>query len=291
MSETDAKTPRSLEVVNREVFNFLFSLCRQQPWASQRQNEIADALASCSNGDEYKLICDLLHRFDYISRGDLDAAFDIMASTVIDEWGCTQDDTVIVGVKRSSYADSSAMVVYEMKSALQNLQDWSVTNFITKYSDCVELVPNGGRVILCDEFVGSGKTVKKAAKWISEKLIEAKKSAEIRVCAVAAMYQSQERVCEICPNFFATRWLRRGISDHFQGNELTEAKLHMAELEKRLAADDENRKLANYAFGYNKAESIYYRERGNVPNNVFPYFWWRRETNGNLRRPILKRAQ
>lgn len=291
MTEIPPRPPRSQEVLKREVFNFLFSLCQQQPWASQRQNEIAKALVSCSNSGQYNLVCDLLCRFDYISRSELDAAFDAMARTVIFDWGCSRDDTVIVGVKRSNYADSSAMVVYEMKSALNNLQDWRVTNFITKYSDCVEQVPDGGRVILCDEFIGSGETVTKAAKWISGKLAEANKSAEIRVCAVAAMSQSKTRVCQICPDFFAARWLRRGISDHFHGNDLTEAKFHMEELEKCLAVEDENRRLSKYAFGYNRAEAIYYRERGNVPNNVFPYFWWRREENGSLRSPILKRAQ
>lgn len=291
MTETLPKITRSQEVLNRDVFNFLFSLCRQQPWASQRQNEIAKALASCSNDGQYNLVCNLLCRLDYISRYELDASFDAMARTIIFDWGCNRDDTVIVGVKRSNYADSSAMVVYEMKSALNNLQDWRVTNFITKYSDCVEQVPNGGRVILCDEFIGSGETVTKAAKWILGKISEAKKSAEIRVCAAAAMSQSRARVCQICPDFFSARWLQRGISDHFQGNELTEAKLHMEALEKCLAAEDENRRLAKYAFGYNRAEAMYYRERGNVPNNVFPYFWWRREVNGRLRNPILKRAQ
>lgn len=291
MTEIPAGTPRSQEVLKREVFDFLFSLCQHQPWASLRQDEITKALVSCSNAGEYNLICDLLCRFDYISRSDLDASFDAMARTIISDWGCNRENTVIVGVKRSNYADSSAMVVYEMKSALNNLQDWGVTNFITKYSDCVERVPDGGRVILCDEFIGSGETVTKAAKWISGKLAEAKKSAEIRVCAVAAMSQSRAIVCQICPEFFAARWLRRGISDHFQGDDLTKAKLHMEELEKCLAAEDENRRLVKYAFGYNRAEAIYYRERGNVPNNVFPYFWWRRQKDGRLRNPILKRAQ
>lgn len=46
----------------------------------------------------------------------------------------------------------------------------------------------------------------------------------------------------------------------------------MYKLEDKLSKVYEGRKLPR--LGFSRAESLYSREGGNTPNNVFPVFWW-----------------
>ena len=45
-----------------------------------------------------------------------------------------------------------------------------------------------------------------------------------------------------------------------------------------------------YKFGYEKSESLFVLENSNIPNNVFPVFWWPFNLEGERKRiTIFKR--
>ena len=49
--------------------------------------------------------------------------------------------------------------------------------------------------------------------------------------------------------------------------------------------------LKDNNFGYNHAEALYCRKYGNIPNSVFPIFWWKQYKDGSPRSPLFVRVQ
>ena len=71
--------------------------------------------------------------------------------------------------------------------------------------------------------------------------------------------------------------LQKGITEAIPQAERNRAIEAMLELESRLLpprriprhADD-----ISYNFGYGQSEALFWIEGANIPNNVFPIFWW-----------------
>jgi hypothetical protein len=58
--------------------------------------------------------------------------------------------------------------------------------------------------------------------------------------------------------------------------------------EARLASLSKRGTLAKHSLGYKKSESLFAREGGNTPNNVFPIFWWEQLASGADRHSLLQ---
>ena len=83
--------------------------------------------------------------------------------------------------------------------------------------------------------------------------------------------------------------LERGISDFYKGAELRRGRTYMRILESLL--DQEFGQKPFPAFGYGGAEALFAIKNRDVPNSVFPIFWWPQLANGNRRQPLLTRHE
>ena len=81
--------------------------------------------------------------------------------------------------------------------------------------------------------------------------------------------------------------LKKGISDFYHEEDLEIKKNIMLTLESKLL---KGRKSDYFPFGYKKSESLFSIESYNIPNNVFPIFWWEKTENG-YRNTMFKRVQ
>jgi hypothetical protein len=104
------------------------------------------------------------------------------------------------------------------------------------------------------------------------------------------MMESAKTVFDSLPieGYFACIWLSRGISDAYVGDTLVERTQSMIELEALLAESFRGRKLSLYNFGYRRSEALYSLEAYNIPNNVFPIFWWPSLKSGKPRNTMFK---
>ena len=105
-----------------------------------------------------------------------------------------------------------------------------------------------------------------------------------------AMMEPAKTVLNLLPieGYFACLWLRRGISDVYEGNELVARTQSMTEIEELLGKSFKGRNLATYNFGYKRSEALFSLEAHNTPNNVFPIFWWPVLNSGKIRNPMFR---
>lgn len=102
---------------------------------------------------------------------------------------------------------------------------------------------------------------------------------EIYVVIVAGMNEGLNRLRKEIGdnNVFSCLELSRGISETIPGTEIRRAIDAMLELEGEFLPPAPFPKPVDYVschFGYGGSESLFWIEGFNIPNNVFPVFWW-----------------
>lgn len=87
--------------------------------------------------------------------------------------------------------------------------------------------------------------------------------------------------------YYFCELLKKGISDHFEGDQLKENIAAVTNMEKQL---DKPKKVKRFSMGFMQSESLYNLADTNIPNNVFPIFWWRYLIGGVPRKRIFQRV-
>ena len=87
--------------------------------------------------------------------------------------------------------------------------------------------------------------------------------------------------------YYSVHWLSKGISEKIALVQRANAIKAMEDLEAKLKENVSGRRLQN--FGYKKSESLFALESNNIPNNVFPIFWWTRLKDDTLRKTLFHR--
>lgn len=282
--------PRSREVFDREFLSNLISLNKKQPWLEDRSERLLDLLSVCESAQERSLVTDLLHRFYHVDSKLLRTKLDQIVSQVVSGWGCKPASTRVVATTRGKHLDSSQMIGYMLKPRFSEEAGWNSSCFYAGIRDALFASKNGDDLILIDEFCGSGTTISSLKKWLVAECASLSLVINIRLCVLTAMRKSEPSINNFSEQNFVCSWLDRGISDHFSGAALTEAVTSMQRLESALCDVSESGSLKKYHFGFKKTESLYVLENGNVPNNVFPIFWWKWLKGEIRRRPLLERT-
>ena len=277
MSEmSEEEIPRSIEQMPQELFVELVQLTCRQPWLVRRSKELYETVGVCDDSDQRALVLDLISRFHFRTAEEYLVDRREIASVIADCWGCLPENTMLIALQDNACADSTSAVVQQFKGPLAEYADWKTHNFISQLGEVVARIEDGMNIVIVDDFCGSGGTISKKVLWLKEKLSEAGKEAPIRVAVASAMEQSQTVICPIVDDYFAVHWLRRGISDHYSGQDQSDALEQMEALESKLADKYGNKKLDDYRFGWQQSEALCYLDGENPPNNNFPIFWWRK---------------
>lgn len=282
--------PRSRFKLDRKSLVLLLQLNMSQPWLESRQAELLELIDLCQDFPEQELICELLHRFSYMTLDDFASELSAIADTIVSEWKFTPEETIIVSINRSRYADSSEATNWMLKSQFANYSGWGTINFFNAMSDAADSATNESKIVMIEEFIGSGATIKKALEWMDKRLLDRGITPTLKVYSVSSMEAAKEVVEKTGHELLSRRWLKRGISDHYSEPALERARVMMKRLESALNETVDGRKLKDHHFGYKATEALYHLKNGNTPNNVFPIFWWKLLKGNVSRRPLLNRA-
>ncbi|MGO4909969.1 phosphoribosyltransferase family protein [Pseudorhodobacter sp. W20_MBD10_FR17] len=288
MAETDLD--RSSQVMGRDVFASLMSLSMKHTWLIARSKELFDILELCKSDQEKDLVVDLLGRFHFCSASTHLENLRQLSGQIVTSWGCQPTNSHIVALQDGECADSSSMIVQQLKAPFADLGEWKTHNFLNQLNAAVARSKNGDNIVIVDDFAGSGTSIGKKAEWLRAALKAAGKTASIRVAVSAAMHHSKKAIEEHVDEYHAINWLSKGISDSFTGGDLASATAAMERLETTLGNKNGNKKLDHYRFGYRRSEALYYLEGSNPPNNNFPIFWWPVLKPKRARNPLLRRV-
>ncbi len=277
----------SIKYNNRQEFDWVLSLLtKQKKMLRGHDQALVELYRICDNNFQRILLKDLIVRFNCFDDEVYNMAL-LDLSSHISSLGYKLDQTALVAVCHDSLADSSQAVLNDLKVYVQ--RDYGSVKFINRFDKISKYYNTGIRhFIAVDEFCGTGQTLCNRYKnFINYHL----NNATIDFCVIAGMKTAEKRCIEQGLNLYMIYSMERGISDNYTGDSLLRSISEMQSIELKLAEKINETELSGYYFGYGRSESLYTRLDRNVPNNVFPVFWWKKNRDNTNRVPILDRVQ
>ncbi len=285
-------SPKSPAKIDQADFKRLRTLFTNIEWLVDTEKEFFELWNSCNNSHQQDLVEELLPRFSYITSRDLKKYGEQIADCILHTWKLDPSKSLIVAFAESDKPDGSQVLLQSLKNKFDFSSGWSENNFVNKISAGANRLKDGHTAVLIDDFVGTGKTAFRRVKYM-KKVLKKRNifNFKIYMASLATMELAQSKISSLNFNdYYSCIWLKRGISDEYCGEELNLRTNSMTELENLLAASINNRKLSDVNFGFKKSEALYVMESYNIPNNVFPVFWWAKFASGKSRNPMFKRV-
>lgn len=280
-------------MLTRESFLTILSLTQKQPWLEGKNDILFNLLANeCDSEDKRSLLIELLDRFLYLSSDEFQKKLEELAESIVTDPELADASTQVVAMAADSSSDSSQLILYGIKSILERC-GWckykNINIFSKAYASYKKLGGTHYNIVLIDEFVGSGSTVISRVSEIKrqfENVIDPNLS--IRVKVIVATEHGLSKISKAGINIESLIVIKKGISDFNTTPIANRKRALMIDLESLLSKTFNDRNLPS--LGYGESESLYSRDNGNTPNNVFPIFWWPYYKNNNKRQVLLTRA-
>ena len=280
--------PRAQKDLPEADFGRLLDLCLSVPWLRRKQQALLELWHTCTDETKKQLVLELLQRFEMVDSNRMDQLCQRVVEQIVGVWGFQAANTTIVAAAKGSNADGSQAFLQALKNKFPQTDQWNETHFCNTLASLS--YKDGWNYVLVDDFIGTGRTIRKRAEVVFDRLkAEGKKDCSVGAVALAGMHPAQQCLSGLEARLFCPLWLKRGIRDHVVGPALTQANKDMGELEALLAPAFKQEQLSKYSFGHGKAEALFSLEPYNVPNSVFPLFWWPQYLNGDQRQTLFRR--
>ena len=270
-------------------FKSVFNLGLQYEWLISCDKGFMELWNSTGNDiNQKKLILYLIHKFLYVDSIKADEFCKKIVHQITEVWGLQPKNTTITAAfndsnDKDSRPDGSQLMVQKLKNRVPF--HWREFDFSNSLPKALYKLNSNDNLVICDDFVGTGQTIKRktgyALKVIRERELE---NVQLFIVSFAAMQFSKTAIAF---PFYSCEWLLKGISETLTGNNLKVATRIMEDMENILKPYIGNQRLPK--FGYKRSESLYNYENDNIPNNVFPIFWWKKYKNNKFRVPMFRK--
>ncbi|WP_321812408.1 MULTISPECIES: hypothetical protein [unclassified Burkholderia] len=262
-------------------------LFMNNPWLCDRESQVYKLLGECESNSEIDLLLDLLGRFTYLGADEYKKSFESIANQVVNVWGLDPVSTQIAAISWDDLSDSGQFVLHALKPSLSRLGGgaYPLVSKANKVNSLANRCPN---IVLVDEFFGTGQTIKIRADYIRKNWPKHLTKPEIYVAMMAGMRAAKFKFSHLVRDVYVCNELEKGITGHYAGDELDNARYEMSRLEGRLAEKINGKNLP--FCGYGAAEALFGSET-NIPNSVFPVFWWPELRSGALRETLFRRYE
>lgn len=273
----------------RKEFEWVVSLQQKQKAMLKNKTDMLYELYElCETEQQRDLLKDLIVRFDCFDEDVYNLALLSMVE-YISSLGYNWDETAIVAFCHNSSADSSQRLLNDIKVPLYKACNCNVVT-INRF-DRIERFYRRLAIkhfIAIDEFIGSGQTILNLHNDFTKKSLA---GATIDYCLIAGMEDAIINARANGLNVKVEYSMKKGISAYYSGESLKDRIQDMTFLEDKLASQVGDLLLSDYHLGYRQSEALYSKLYANVPNNVFPIFWWKRYKKGTSRMTIFDRVQ
>lgn len=239
----------------------------------------------CDTPNKRSLIDDLLLRFDYIDSDIYELMLLDIAHYIANNYNA--EDTVIAAITFDESTDSSQRVLNQLHLPLDKA-GYDCNFLLTK--NRFQLIQHSKRpkAVIVDEFIGTGDTVLNRVKsmngWQTSGI-------DVEFCFMAGLSDGINKVKNKGIKIYCPWIVNKAITDYYKDEELESMKKAMNELEETLASQINFTALDRYHFGYKGSEALFCSRGYNIPNNVFPIFWWKKDSLNKDIDPIFKRHQ
>lgn len=265
---------RSSEKLDRENFSRLVKLVYSNKWLEMKSNALYDLWQLAETDEEKTLIEFLIRKFRYLDSRDMEIKGDEIASYILNTWHLKPESTLITATSMGSEPDGSQVILQCIKNKFPS--NWTKDNFCNSLDIALEKLDDSKTLILADDFIGTGNAFKNKilpkVKEVAE--IKCLRNLDLKIIAFVSMEFSQPTLKSFSIDYFVCEWLKKGISENMVEADAIKNLGIMTDLEKKLS---DRLVKGNCHLGYKKSEALYAPEGFNIPNNVFPIFWFESE--------------
>ena len=281
--------------MTEEEFRTVLKLSKTQSWVGEKNDEICELLFNDGvDSEQRSLLIDLISRFEYLNNDKYAECIVFLAEDIISDPNMKDSNTIVVAMAADSSPDSSQKVLYDLKPVFEK-NEWRKYKKINLFGSIYKNYKTYPKpvkyknIVLVDEFMGSGQTALGRVREVRRVFERAGiNDIRIKVKVLVATEQGLNYMSECGEEVSSVIVINKGISDHYT-HEVGPLKIQkMLDLEGSLQ-DSFNDELLPH-LGYGGTESLYCRDGGNTPNNVFPVFWWPKDEHGKERKRVLIRA-
>lgn len=280
-----------VEQLTQAEFDWILQqISQREDFLSGREEGLAELFRLCDTNEQRQLVSDLLNRFYIFTHDNYDSTLYKIADYAA-TLGFKANETLCVAMTKENRSDSSQAIIHDIKvpmelafgDTVRDINQFNTGQIFDKYTQ------NGYRhFIVVDEFVGSGDTICERYKDFKKKKMP---DATIHFLIMTGTITGLQRVRNEGINIEVFNVINRGISDNYSEPERSTCIQRMLALEQKLAAKINKTKLTDNSLGYKQSEALYYKIHGNIPNNVFPIFWWKQYKSGRKRKTLFIRVQ
>lgn len=275
-------------------YNLLIDFLGRNAWMREdlKKKAFFELMELCQDSEQQMLLCDLLDRFTYLTGRDVSYRLEGIANQIVNVWQLPEEKTQIVVTSHTDGADSSHSVIQNLKPYLTR-HKWSKCRLVSQLGRAERYLTEYPNVVIVDEFAGTGSTILNRVNTYTKRFTLKSEQANpkidfnIYVCLIACMRQGKELLESEGVKLHSELILSKGISDNYVGKDYKRAIKRMLKLESMLANEYQDIPLPS--LGYGRTESLYSAELGNIPNSVFPIFWWPALAAGTIRETLFHR--
>ena len=250
-------------------------------------------LQSCNNQEDYDLVVEM---FQQLNENIVDNAggYDLLCQMALEikknETEVEHTALCVMRTKNDSDADGSQAIVNELKMAIKISGGFKHTYSAVCFEDIEWLYKKKGyrHFVVVDDFIGSGKTVEGRYGYFMKRHLA---DATIGFYFMAGMAEGVAYCQSKGVPVHCCKVMHKGITEHYHDDLLPKRIASMNYIESLLGAVSGTARLEDHKFGYGRAESLYCRQFGNIPNSVFPIFWWNKQQDGSNRKSVFTRVQ
>ena len=281
-------------MVNKEIFQIITNLYKKHPWIGLNEKGLLSLLNDdCKTKVNQELIIRLLNDFFYLSETMYKEKIKEIAEIIL---SFCPNETLVYASAIGKETDSSQYIVYLLRTILPKIggNKWQKASIYSHMSKPVLTKDNKDSVkniFIIDEFNGSGQTIKSRYKKISDDLKLVDKQIydyNIHFIYITSIDIAHQTVVEEGINLTSINIIKKGISFNDNIKDKESAKEIIKEISNVFSSTFLSEIM--HPLGYNDSEALYYREDGNVPNSVFPIFWWPEYADKKSRNQLIVRA-
>ena len=275
--------PRAKQKYTPSDFERMFNLCYTHKWLNHKSSEFCELWNMADNEEQRMHIELMLNKFTYVTLDDFDSKISrAFVDQIVNVWELAPIATIITAICDARDPDGSQVMAQTIKNKFPLI--WTKDRIFANILEGVHQLTEGMSIVLVDDFIGTGRTICRKIKYVQKYCFENHiKNISIKVVALAMMDFAEQPILDMGVELYAYFNLKKGIDSIENDEERGNATKTMQELEEKLNHPD------RYRFGFENSQSLFALGSINIPNNVFPIFWWPGTKDGEERKTIFNR--
>jgi hypothetical protein len=288
MQTIPANKMKTTNHLNRlhEDLSYSLNWISSDPEKSTRLETLLFESFNAAGDNGVEIIDKILRRCVYLSTQDYEESIEEIAKHLVGSFN--HETTLVCATTADTDADSAQKVLYDLKSVLAAMGLVTIKS-CNRHDRAYSYKGQYSDLLLVDEFVGTGQSLRGRTERIRRQFRENSKPApRIHAAVIAAMEDGISECERSLDSIWAAHKLKKGIYGHAKEDERAREYLAMNHLEDALEQTYNGIPLPR--LGYGSSEAIYGRSKGNCPNNVFPVLWWPTTATASKRKPFFPRS-